>query len=84
MSAHWTAVSTGVTAAMPDRNPLVNPYRGDELQSANGCRYLIVQVAVGSVRYRLIYPDGGSSPGSLTLSGWRDFADGLTVVRLGR
>ena len=64
------------------RDPRVDPRRGDELRSANGCLYRVVQVALGSVRYRLIYPDGISWPGSVLLAGWRDFVDGLAVEKV--
>lgn len=63
------------------RDPRIDPRRGDELRS-NDCLYRVVQVALGQVRYRLVYPNGISWPGSVLLAGWRDFAAGLTVERV--
>lgn len=73
---------------MPDRDPRTDPRPGDELRG-DPWRYRVLWHARGVVRYEMIHlrPEwleewAVRSSHSVSLSGWRDMAAGLTVERV--
>ena len=67
--------------AMPERNLAIDPRPGDELRGGTW-RYRVLCHLHGDVQYELLNQNWGYvATQSVSLSGWRDMASGLTVEK---